>query len=59
MYIYIYIQWSLFSYITEQNCVVCWKMDRTEYNHFWQNKADSERQLLHVFSHTWNLVSFF
>jgi hypothetical protein len=31
------------------------KMDRTGDHHVKGNNADSERQILHVFSHVWNL----
>jgi hypothetical protein len=34
------------------------KMDRTGDHHVKGNNADSERQILHVFSHVWNLDFF-
>jgi hypothetical protein len=33
----------------EQNYVICRKMDRTRDHHDKQNKADSEKQVLHAF----------
>jgi hypothetical protein len=39
----------------DQNYVICRKMYGTRDHHVKQNKQDSERQILHVFSHMQNL----
>jgi hypothetical protein len=44
----------LFSQKEERNYVICGKIDKTG-NHVKQNKPDSKRQMLYVFSQMWNL----
>jgi hypothetical protein len=44
-----------FNHKEEWNYVVCMKIDKTGDHHIKWNKPGSERQLLHVFSHIWNI----
>jgi hypothetical protein len=41
----------LFGHKKQWNYIICKKMDATVDHHVEQNKQDSERQMLHVFSH--------
>lgn len=45
----------LFNHKEEENSVFCSKMDGTGVYHVKQNKPDTERQVLHIFSQVWKL----